>query len=227
MPTSLTTAHHEWNKRWADEGERASWLNPEPAVQALFNEHFGEQAQQATVTVADVGCGVGRHSLFYARQGAQVIACDGSSEGLDFGRQQALREGINDRLNWQQTAFDHIPCPDQHCDLILAWNVIYHGSHDDLLRCLHEMHRAIKPGGLIQLTLLSKRNSNFGIGMEVAPDTWINIDNPEKSHAHCYTNAADLTRLLGDRFELLSCVDREHKYPGSKSWHWEIVAEAR
>ena len=89
------------------------------------------------------------------------------------------------------------------------------------------MHRAVKPGGLIQLTLLSKRNGNFGVGTEVAPDTWINDSNPEKAHPHCYVSAADMTRLFGERFELMSCIDNEHKFPGSKSWHWEIVAEAR
>jgi hypothetical protein len=65
------------------------------------------------------------------------------------------------------------------------------------------------------------------VGSEVAPDTWINDSNPEKNHPHCYVSAAQITELFGDHFELFSCIDHEHKYPGSKSWHWEIVAEAR
>ena len=224
MSESLTTAHQEWDKRWSQEADRANWLRPEDAVKATYARLAKDGAP---LNVADVGCGIGRHSLWYASQGAKVIACDGSPQGLQFGREAANKEGLSQQITWHETPFDSIPCLNHSCDLILAWNVIYHGDYSDLKRCLMEMHRAVKVGGFIQLTLLSKRNSNFGVGSEVAPDTWINDSNPEKNHPHCYVSAAQITELFGDHFELFSCIDHEHKYPGSRSWHWEIVAEAR
>ena len=214
MAESLTTAHQEWDKRWSNKDDRANWLRPEQVVIDTYAQLAGDEKR---LTVADVGCGIGRHAVYYASQGAQVIACDGSPQGLQFAQEAAIAEGVNDiNIAWYETDFETIPCEDDHCDLILAWNVIYHGNHDDLRRCLMEMHRAIKPSGFIQLTLLSKRNGNFGVGTEVSPDTWINDSNPEKITRTVTSVLPKSPSSLATIFELFSCADHEHKYPRFK-----------
>ena len=77
--------------------------------------------------------------------------------------------------------------------------------------------------------MLSKRNAGFGLGNEVAPDTFIrdpgdDMDDSDKVHPHFYCDAAGLVALY-EGFELLSLRDRLHKSPGS--WHWHMVAERR
>jgi hypothetical protein len=81
----------------------------------------------------------------------------------------------------------------------------------------------LKPGGLMQVTVLSTRDANYGIGRAIAPDTFIRDRNEEKGHPHCYCDAATLVGLL-QGFELLTLSQQiEERRPGSH--HWHIVAE--
>ena len=53
----------------------------------------------------------------------------------------------------------------------------------DVGRRLAEIWRVLKPAGLYQGTMLSKRDAQFGRGRPVAPDTFIRGSDP-KAHPH-------------------------------------------
>src|SRR5262249_55875250 len=73
----------------------------------------------------------------------------------------------------------------------------------DLGRRLGEIWHVLRPGGLLQATVLSTRDANYGIGRAIAPDTFV-IDRVErKGHPHCYCDAATLVALLTG-FDLLT-----------------------
>jgi hypothetical protein len=85
--------------------------------------------------------------------------------------------------------------------------------------------RVLRPGGLLQITMLSKRNALYGKGAAVAPDTFVaDTDDEEKRHPHYYCDAVGLLGLL-DAFEPLYLLDREQTKPGS--YHWVVLAERR
>jgi hypothetical protein len=93
----------------------------------------------------------------------------------------------------------------------------------DVGRRLAEIWRILKPGGLYQGTMLSKRDAQFGRGGPVAPDTFIR-GSDAKAHPHYYCDLVGLAALLAG-FELLSLAQEEQRRPGS--WHWHILAERR
>jgi ubiquinone/menaquinone biosynthesis C-methylase UbiE len=64
-----------------------------------------------------------------------------------------------------------LPFPDAGFDYVLSWNVIHHGTLGDLGRRLGEIWRVLRPAGLLQATVLSTRDANYGIGHAIAPDT--------------------------------------------------------
>jgi hypothetical protein len=106
---------------------------------------------------------------------------------------------------------------------VLSWNVIFHGTMGDAGRRLAEIWRVLKPDGLYQGTMLSKRDAQFGRGRLVAPDTFIRGSDP-KAHPHYYCDFVGLAALFAG-FELLSLTHEEQRRPGS--WHWHILAERR
>ncbi len=63
------------------------------------------------------------------------------------------------------------PCQwlDAVFDYVLAFNVIYHGDRPIVERTIAEIARVLKAGGLYQGTMLSKRNTRYGCGLEVCP----------------------------------------------------------
>lgn len=49
----------------------------------------------------------------------------------------------------------------------------------DLGRRLGEIWRVLRPPGLLQVTVLSTRDANYGIGRAIAPDTFV-VDHVER-----------------------------------------------
>jgi SAM-dependent methyltransferase len=210
------TAHHHWDKQWQTEEGRAEWLEPDPGVFAFARERFEKGDRFAL----DLGCGVGRHALALAGIGFETSAMDGSPAGLEALSNAAVERGLD--IDGRLAEMTALPYEDDAFDYVLAFNVIYHGDPDIVQGAVAEIVRVLKPGGHFQGTMLSKRNRNFGIGREIAPDTFVNEGVADKAHPHFYCNAAELITLFKD-FDLLSLEDRQHAKPGS--WHWHIIAE--
>src|SRR5271169_75636 len=60
-------------------------------------------------------------------------------------------------LSLRQADADALPFADESFDYVLSWNVIFHGTMGDVGHRLAEIWRVLKPGGLYQGTMLSKR----------------------------------------------------------------------
>lgn len=214
------TAHLAWNDRWATAHGRADWLVPEPDVAAFATRLAAAGARK----VLDLGCGVGRHALAYARLGLEVTAVDMAEAGLSELRRSSEQEGLD--IATQLAPMTDLPFAAGAFDHVLSFNVIYHGDPLIVRAAVAEIARVLKPGGTYQGTMLSKRNAKYGKGDEVAPNTFVELaidpEDSDKVHPHFYCNAAELVELF-DGFELLSLVDQEHARPGS--WHWHMLAE--
>jgi tellurite methyltransferase len=211
------TAVEAWDERWATPEGRADWLEPHPAVKGLMPVLKARGVRH----VLDLGCGVGRHALFFAEHGFGVEAIDGAAAGLDFVRRATAARGL--RLGLHRADADALPFAEASFDYVLSWNVIFHGTMGDVGRRLVEIWRVLKPGGLYQGTMLSKRDAQFGRGQRVAPDTFIR-GSDDKAHPHYYCDLAGIAALFVG-FELLSLTQAEERRPGS--WHWHILAERR
>lgn len=208
------TADQHWNEQWADPAVDMKWLTPEEDVKSWA----------ATLTpgarILDLGAGVGRHALWLAAQGFDVVALDAAAEGLaeiDKAGGVTTVEARMHALPFEDTSFDHV----------LSWNVIYHGDEDILLRTIGEIRRVLKPGGTYLGTMLSKRRLPFETAQyparEISRNAWV-FDSPgtDKIHPHYFCSAAELLALFSG-FECRWLEDREHEKPGS--WHWHLMME--
>ncbi|WP_269581476.1 class I SAM-dependent methyltransferase [Roseibium sp. Sym1] len=210
------TAYFAWDKRWQTEEGRADWVKPADDVAALIVS----LQQTGPVRALDLGCGVGRHALAFARAGFDTHAVDMAEAGLAELRKNAGAEGLT--ITAQPAPMTDLPFEDNSFDYVLSFNVIYHGDPQIVKSAISEIARVLKPGGTYQGTMLSKRNGNFGLGTEVARDTFVRDGDDDKDHPHFYCNAAELVELFGG-FELRSLEDKLHRKPGS--WHWHMIAE--
>lgn len=210
------TAHDKWNETWGLVEGRQAWSKAEPEVLEHAQAAFAKGARAAL----DLGCGIGRHALALAKLGFDVDALDGSETGPAMLERAASEAGLAIRV--RQGLMSELPFADDRFDYLLSFNVIYHGDPAVVKRTLDEIGRVLRSGGTLHLTMLSKRNVNFGRGVEIAPDTFVVPDaGDDKIHPHFYCNAAELVALL-QGFELKSLFDREQK-PGH--WHWHALAE--
>src|ERR1700722_16404736 len=215
----LDTAHEHWDEWWKVASQRSHWSEPEPVVTALMPE----LKQRGAIRVLDVGTGIGRHALGYAKFGFEVAATDASSPGLDCLVESAQAEELE--VNARLAPFTELPLEDSSVDHVLAWNVIYHGDGETVAAALKECRRVLRPGGTLQLTMLSKRHRAFGVGQAIRVDTFVDdTSKDDKEHPHFYVDASGLIRRLSSAgFDVISMVDVDHD--GKGAYHWTVFAE--
>lgn len=209
-------AHHEWDRRWQTTEGRAEWLKPEAEVTSILPVLHDRGVQN----VLDLGCGVGRHALMLATEGFTVTAMDGSRSGLDV----IATEAADKRLEMTTTCAEMtaLPFDDHTFDYLLAWNVIYHGNKYVVDQVIAEIYRVLRPAGLVQLTMLSHRNTETQVGKRVSEGTYINPGLSDKAHPHYYCNEMQLREQFG-QFRIIELSEQEHARPGS--FHWHLVVE--
>jgi SAM-dependent methyltransferase len=211
--STVTTAHLHWDRVWGADPAAGPWATADPWVAGTVPLLRARGA----VDVLDLGCGLGRHAIRFAEAGFAVSALDRSETGLRHAREVAAGAGLSIRLTVGN--FDQIPFPDASFDVVLAFNVVYHGDEPAVRRAVDEVRRVLRPGGLYQCTMLSKRNREYGRGIEVARNAFVQPDaTDDKIHPHVYCDPSDLLRLHAG-LDLLSAHDREHATPGSFHWH--------
>ncbi|MCX6045565.1 MAG: class I SAM-dependent methyltransferase [Chloroflexi bacterium] len=207
-----------WNQTWNTEAGRQKWLQPDAFVVGLI-----PRLQAAGVeTVLDLGFGVGRHAILLAEHGFDVYGIDASENGRAYAANWAKQTGQTLHLTTGDMA--HLPYAEHFFDLILTWNVIYHGLSTDITTTMAEIKRRLKPGGYLLCTLLSTRHYRFGLGNEIEPKTFVIPGDEETNFPHHYFDQAEISRYLPDTdFRMLVCEDVQQSDPNS--YHWQILAQ--
>ena len=201
-----------WDDTWQTEEGRVFWLEPDPFIVSLVPRFKTEGIER----VLDLGFGLGRHAVLLAKEGFDVHGIDTSPAGLEYALEWASREDV--ALELKTGEMIHLSFDSDFFDLVIAWNVIYHGTADCVRQTITETKRCLKPRGYLLCTLISTRNSQFGLGEEIERGTYVIPDDPEKSHPHHYFDQEEIDHYLNG-FALLKCEDIEQSGPGSYHWH--------
>lgn len=135
------TGYDLWSSVYDSDGNPLVGLE-EPVVRRLV----GRVRERS---VADVGCGTGRHSIALARRGARVTAID-FSEGM-LARARA-KPGAG-RVRFVRRAVDRrLPLPDGSVDVVLCCLVLEHIRRLDPF--FAELARICRPGGSVVLSAM-------------------------------------------------------------------------
>jgi SAM-dependent methyltransferase len=138
-----------WDERYAA-AERVWSAGPNREVAAIV-------AQWPPGRAVDLGAGEGRHALWLAELGWQVTAVDFSAVGIDRGREEARRRGLD--LDWVVAdVTEWEPAPGKELDLVLI--AYLHIPQDVLSR----VTRWLAPGGALVVVGHALRNLTEGVG---------------------------------------------------------------
>ena len=126
------------------------------AVQAgLLKERLPADWGRADRRTLDFGCGSGRALRHFVRESAtwEMWGCD-----IDPRSIQWLAENLSPPFKFFQVGVEdkiHIPMQDDYFDLIWSYSVFTHIT-DDWSGWLLELHRVLKPDGLVLISFLGK-----------------------------------------------------------------------
>ncbi|MGC9778921.1 MAG: class I SAM-dependent methyltransferase [Candidatus Heimdallarchaeota archaeon] len=194
-----------WN--WSKVEDLTYWKIPDGYVMNL--PYF---IGRPPAKVFDLGCGVGRHTIYFASLGYDVVAYDLSSEAVESTKEWLTKEGLKGKvIQGKMTVLNQ---PDNHFDLVLAFNVIYHGYRDDMIKTISEINRILKPGGFFFGTILTKDpdqpfRNNVGV---IDEQTMIKLEEPEKDIPHFFSYIEDVLEFFKD-FEIKGLHYREWYSP--------------
>jgi SAM-dependent methyltransferase len=117
--------------------------------------------------VLDAGCGFGRNLVYLLREGFEVFACDGNSEGVEHVRQ--LSAALQTNLpaeNFQFGLIEKMPFPDATADVVICNSVLHFARDEDHFESMvTELWRVLRPGGM----LFCRLGSRIGMDFERVP----------------------------------------------------------
>ena len=216
------TASKPWNWGRVGPEESNSWKNP--SVESYYLLH--RWRQQGKQTLLDLGCGLGRHSILFAKGGLEVSAFDLSETAVGETEKWAQREHL--QIAFQTGDMLALPYTPESFDCIFCRNVISHTDTVGVQKAMAEIHRILKPGGECYFTLCSKNSWGFGQDWpKVDDNTKIRVeDGPENGISHFFADY-EMVQKLCAAFQILTVQQIEDiltdGVPGG--WHYHVLVK--
>ena len=162
--------------------------------------------------VLDLGCGAGRHAIFFASEGFDVSACDISAVALRELQLVAERRSVV--VHTHHTAgHDLSHYPDGAFDAVLCFGVIYYLSFEQAEKMVSEVFRVLRRGGKLCFVI---RNEGDGRRVNASPAgrcTWhinaLDPDAPSKTEEDMdmlFFSRGEVEKMFAPFAEL--CIDR-------------------
>lgn len=153
-------------------------------------------------SVLDLGCGLGRHSIFFSKHGFRVNATDLSPEGVRHLNEWRDREGL--QISTDVCDMLHLPYADGAFDCVFAYHVISHTDTPGFLSILGQIDRVLRPGGEFFVTLCSKESWSYcGAGYpRIDDNSVLKTEGAERDVPHFFASLDDVILLFG-RFDII------------------------
>jgi SAM-dependent methyltransferase len=211
-----------WEDYWRSDDERPRWELAAPEVA----EFIAVQSPEKRPYVLDLGCGLGRHAIAFARAGFSVTACDISETAIDHLTGLARDLSLEMRLLVCDALSDLLP--ENGFDIVLAYNVIYHGYRHEFSAAIDHVRRLLKSNGLFYFTCPGRDDGKYGFGTEVAPHTFLCDRSITPGDIHYFADEADLDEMLSDFLPLQR--DKRERYWDNKgaqqfSSYWHVIVQ--
>ena len=144
-----------WNWEIVDEDKDNIWKNPSEYSFWLLNRW----KSQGRKDFLDLGCGLGRHSILFGKNGFNVNCFDISENAIERTKEWAEKENL--KFNYDTGDMLSLPYDDSSMDVIFCLNVISHTDTQGIKKVIEEIKRVLRPSGECYLTLCSKETYGF------------------------------------------------------------------
>ena len=153
MPEIIKSKGWDWNI--IQEEHADVWKNP--AIESFYLVNRWKNRNKKDFL--DLGCGLGRHTILFAKNGFNTFAFDISDNAVAHAKQWTKEEQLS--VDFMVGDMLDLPYDNESFDCILCRNVIAHTDTNGMRRVVSELRRVLRPGGECYLTLGSKNAWGF------------------------------------------------------------------
>jgi cyclopropane fatty-acyl-phospholipid synthase-like methyltransferase len=171
----------------------------------------------------DLGCGAGRHCIYFAKKNFNVIGIDFSISALKIAKAWAHREKLKN-VAFIRGSMTNLPFINCCFDAVISVSVIHHAIKSQITKTIDEIHKILRKDGLFLTNLVSVRNHRYGKGEKLENRTFRVEENFEEKRfqeLHHFFTRKEASNLLAKftkvNIQQLTAGKRPHHY-------WKITA---
>lgn len=185
-----------WNEIYHKQGEvQKGILSTVVEAEKSFKEHKVKK-------VLDLGCGMGRHSIYLKEVGFDVTVCDISEKAVETTKKKFERLGY--QLDASVCDMRELPFKNNTFDAVLCVWTAGHGTLQDMKKHAAEMLRVVKEKGIIFIDYPSIEDERYGIGKEIEANTFLDNMPWEEKIPHHYSNVSEIEEVYnGHKTEII------------------------
>jgi SAM-dependent methyltransferase len=154
-----------WDHRIASWYAKEDWAS-KPSI-------FVEEAKQhfpPTGKVLELGCGAGQDGLWLVTQGYDVTQTDLIDSMFPAIRERAEQLGVATTLQQLDVVTDLSAIPDHSYDVVHAHLSLHYFDKQTTLAIFDQIHRILKPGGILAALFNSTDDPEAKEGQEIEPN---------------------------------------------------------
>lgn len=208
-----------WQRLWQNPEIAKRWAERPPVPEVV--EMADRLGCESRSRVLDIGCGLGRHTVYLAARGFQVTAVDNAPAALS-----ACRE------NLEQARLEAAVLPMEMTELSFAaasfdgaisTQVIHHARRAVIAAIIDRIAELLFPHGYLVWGLPTPDHLDCGKGEEVEPGTWVNPAHREGPVPHHFCTQEEVYELL-QAFEIISFRKEDTRAGDILRSHWLVLA---
>jgi SAM-dependent methyltransferase len=177
--------------------------------------------------VLDLGCGNGRHAIYFARQGVKAAGIDVSEQAIEWAKDWARRESLE--VDFRVGDIENLPFEDHSFDVVVSHGVLDHVHMTTAQRAAAEVRRVLRPQGLFYCDLRSTEDFEYGIGEQAGPNTFVVSEGYEQGLVQHFFSRAETEELFDGLFRILYSEITENRLGPDfqrKYSRWVFAAES-
>lgn len=172
-------------KKYEDE----LWLRPAKVCAYLSErwQNFGHKK------LLDLGCGLGRNSVYFAQKGFEVTALDISEYAISYTKKQAELNGVT--IDTLLGDFTQMNIPEGTFDCIVCYNVVFQQNTENFRKFVEKLKKVLKEDGELYITLISKDTLEYVTTKNenrIDNNTVLNYDEYGEANYHFYVDICDI-----------------------------------
>lgn len=142
----------------------------------------------------DIGCGQGRHTIFFAQKGFEAYGIDYVGRAVEEARQSAKEKNLKNAHFMIMDLFK-LDFPKNFFDIVLDWSVLDHVKPEEWKLYLNNVLNVLKIGGFLILT-------EFSANDERIKDKTKNFFEDKNYYDHYFTEK-EIRGLFSGNFEII------------------------